>query len=300
MRTVTAVKTASLFVDDDLDFKATIASLVDDYLYYCQYIEHMSPHTLPTKRTHLYQFVSFCRENRRQYIEDLTIRWVDFYFYWFAQTHALSTTNTAKRIIKAFFRYLNDHAGLTSINPDAIKSRKNQKPRPRHIEHSVIEYVIAHTLDPHAKMMISLMYDTGLRIAEVCRMEYQDIDNLRLYVKGKGGKERTVYMSIEIRELLDDYIEKYGRFTGLVFRTNTKTARVWIQRSFQRCAGKHMTPHQLRHSYAVRLLLNGCDIASIQKLLGHSDISTTMVYLQIQDSVVEDQYRRAMDRAHVY
>lgn len=278
----------------------TLAVLVDRYLHHCVHIDGMSPHTLPTKRTHLKQFVEFCRLHNKQYAEDITLNWVDFYFYEFSKTHAHSTTNTTKRILKAFFRYLEERAGIESVRPESIKSRKNTKPRPRYIEHSTIRRAIDKTDDPHAKMLIDLLYETGLRIAEACRLEYSDFDSLRLYVKGKGGKERTVYISEDFRGRLDAYVEEYSRFTGLIFRTNSKTARLWLQRAFQRHTGQHVTPHQLRHSYAARLLLNGCDISTIQKLLGHSDISTTMIYLQLKDDAVESQFRKAMRNAQGY
>lgn len=303
MNTIMATEKAALFFTDvvrscEEDQTATISKLAERYIYHCKYVENMSENTLPTKQTHLKQFVEFCRNHGKQYAEDLTLHWIDFYFYEFAKTHAASTTNSAKRILKSFFRYVTDRVGVKSVNPDSIKSRKNTKPRPRYIEHEVILHVIKSTEDPHAKMLIDLMYETGLRIAEACRLTYHDIDDLRVYVLGKGGKERTVYLTPEARSRLDIYTEEWGRHTGTLFRTNPKTARVWLQRAFKRYAGKHMTPHQLRHSYATRLLLNGCDISSIQKLLGHADVSTTMVYLQLKDDAVERQYYRARKNAH--
>lgn len=300
MTATPTVDIAALFSTQEVTRPQTIAVLVDRYLHYCAYIEKMSPHTLPTKRTHLKQFVEFCRQHGKQYAEDLTLQWVDFYFYEFSQKHAHSTTNTAKRVLKAFFRWLEERAGVESVSPEAIKSRKNTKPRPRYIEHDTIRRVIECSPDPHAKMLIDLLYETGLRIAEACRLECSDFDGLRIYVKGKGGKERTVYISEDFRRRLDAYVEEYGRYTGLIFRTNSKTARLWLQRAFRRVTCQHVTPHQLRHSYAARLLLNGCDISTIQKLLGHADISTTMIYLQLKDEAVESQFRKAMRNAQGY
>ena len=82
------------------------------------------------------------------------------------------------------------------------------KPRPRYINHDTIDYVIQRTTDPHTKMLIDFMYETGLRITEACQITYQDIDDLRVYVLGKGNKERTVYLTPEVRQRLDDYIDE--------------------------------------------------------------------------------------------
>lgn len=302
--TMTATQAAALFFTKpktiDSARSITIARLADNYIRHCTYVDTMSPTTISTRRTHLKQFIEFCRSNNKLYAEDLTINWLDFYFYEFTKTHAPSTTNTTKRILKSFFRCITDRAEITSVNPDIIKSHKNMKPRPRYIDHNTINHVIQSTTDAHTKMLIDFMYETGLRITEACQISYADIDDLRVYVLGKGNKERTVYLTPEVRQRLDAYVDEWGRQSGTLFRANTKTARLWIQRAFKKYGGIHITPHQLRHSYAARLLLNGCDIASIQKLLGHSDISTTMIYLQLKDEAVENQYYKARNNAQGY
>lgn len=277
-----------------------IKDLVDGFIHYCTYTEQMSPATMTTRTTHLKQFASFCQSCSRTDITELTVKWLDFYFYEYSQTHAPSTVNTDKRIIKAFFRWCNEREGIDCIKPEVIRSRKNTKPRPRYIEHDIIQRVINNEPNDHTNLLIHILYNTGLRIAEACRLEYADIDGLNIYVKGKGGKERTVYMTDSLKEHIDDYVVAYGRECGTLLRTNEKTARLWLQRSFKNIAQIHVTPHQLRHSYAIRLLTHNCDLVTIQKLLGHDSLSTTQIYLQIKDSLAESQYRKAMHNAQAY
>ena len=121
-----------------------------------------------------------------------------------------------------------------------------------------------------------------------------------MYVKGKGSKDRTVFLTHRLKEKIDEFATDYNRFTGPLFKVNDKTARVQLQRAFKKYAGIHMTPHQLRHSFAVRLLIAGCDLMTIQKLLGHRDLSTVQIYLQIKDELAESQFYKAMDKAQGY
>lgn len=236
-------------------------------------------------------------------IRELAFQFIH-YFYEYRKTHAGSTTNTVKRVIKAFFKWCYERMNVSCINPDLIKSHKNAKPRPRYIQHQVIQSVLRKTAensrDQYINMLVDFAYDTGLRISEIARVSYKDIDGLNLYVKGKGSKDRTVFLTKRLKDKIDEFATDYNRLSGPLFKVNDKTARVQLQRAFKKYSGIHMTPHQLRHSFAVRLLIAGCDLMTIQKLLGHSDISTVQIYLQIKDELAESQFYKAMNKAQGY
>lgn len=278
--------------------------LAFQFIHYSAVVEDMSPSTIATRVVRLKHFVNFCNELHKTNITELSVRWLDFYFYEYRKTHAGSTTNTVKRVIKAFFKWCYERMNVSCINPDLIKSHKNAKPRPRYIQHQVIQSVLRKTAensrDQYINMLVDFAYDTGLRISEIARVSYKDIDGLNLYVKGKGSKDRTVFLTHRLKEKIDEFATDYNRFNGPLFKVNDKTARVQLQRAFKKHAGIHMTPHQLRHSFAVRLLIAGCDLMTIQKLLGHSDISTVQIYLQIKDELAESQFYKAMDKAQGY
>lgn len=294
-------------IDEVLDVEyqtENIRELAFQFIHYSAIVEDMSPATVATRVVRLKQFVNFCDELHKTNITELSLRWLDFYFYEYRKTHAGSTTNTVKRVIKAFFKWCYERMNVSCINPDLIKSHKNAKPRPRYIQHQVIQSVLRKTAensrDQYINMLVDFAYDTGLRISEIARVSYKDIDGLNLYVKGKGSKDRTVFLTERLKEKIDEFATDYNRFTGPLFKVNDKTARVQLQRAFKKHAGIHMTPHQLRHSFAVRLLIAGCDLMTIQKLLGHSDISTVQIYLQIKDELAESQFYKAMDKAQGY
>lgn len=294
-------------IDEVLDVEyqtENIRELAFQFIHYSAIVEDMSPATVATRVVRLKQFVNFCDELHKTNITELSLRWLDFYFYEYRKTHAGSTTNTVKRVIKAFFKWCYERMNVSCINPDLIKSHKNAKPRPRYIQHQVIQSVLRKTAensrDQYINMLVDFAYDTGLRISEIARVSYKDIDGLNLYVKGKGSKDRTVFLTERLKEKIDEFATDYNRLSGPLFNTNDKTARVQLQRAFKKYAGIHMTPHQLRHSFAVRLLIAGCDLMTIQKLLGHSDISTVQIYLQIKDELAESQFYKAMNKAQGY
>ena len=294
-------------IDEVLDVEyqtENIRELAFQFIHYSAIVEDMSPATVATRVVRLKQFVNFCNELHKTNITELSVRWLDFYFYEYRKTHAGSTTNTVKRVIKAFFKWCYERMNVSCISPDLIKSHKNAKPRPRYIQHQVIQSVLRKTaensIDQHINMLVDFAYDTGLRISEIARVSYKDIDGLNLYVKGKGSKDRTVFLTERLKEKIDEFATDYNRLSGPLFNTNDKTARVWIQKAFKKYADIHITPHQLRHSFAVRLLIAGCDLMTIQKLLGHRDLSTVQIYLQIKDELAESQFYKAMNKAQGY
>lgn len=285
-------------------YTENIRELAFQFIHYSAVVEDMSPATIATRVVRLKHFVNFCNELHKTNITELSVRWLDFYFYEYRKTHAGSTTNTVKRVIKAFFKWCYERMNVSCINPDLIKSHKNAKPRPRYIQHHVIQLVLNRTSnnakERHINMLIDFAYDTGLRISEIANVSYRDIDGLNLYVKGKGSKDRTVFLTKRLKDKIDEFATDYNRLSGPLFNTNDKTARVWIQQAFKKYADINITPHQLRHSFAVRLLIAGCDLMTIQKLLGHRDLSTVQIYLQIKDDLAESQFYKAMDHAQGY
>lgn len=269
-----------------------IKGLSERFLRYCEHVDNMSPRTIPTRRTHLRQFAAFCHDMNWRSPADITLNHIDFYFYQYSRTHAHSTVNSGRRIMRSFLQWCADRDIAFGVSPESVKSRKNKRLIPRYIEHTTICRVVCSTKDRRAAFLVDFMYETGLRIDEVSRLRIEDIYGSALHVVGKGEKERTVPLMPEMEQKLGEYIN--GRSRGLVFGRSTSALRRWIQNAFMETVGTHVVPHQLRHSFAVRLLMSGCDLVTIQKLLGHGDISTTMIYLQIKDSLAERQFREAM------
>ncbi len=152
------------------------------------------------------------------------------------------------------------------------------------------------------RAILELLFSSGLRVSELVGLDRDHINLKRreFMVRGKGQKDRPIFISPAAAEWLERYLDKrtdnvrplFIRYSGtkkvdLSGNFHRLTARS-IQRMvsrYARLAGitKHVSPHSLRHSFATDLLMNGADLRSVQALLGHSNISTTQIYTHITD-----------------
>ncbi|HET7629859.1 MAG TPA: tyrosine-type recombinase/integrase, partial [Candidatus Saccharimonadales bacterium] len=156
-----------------------------------------------------------------------------------------------------------------------------------------------------------LLFSSGLRVSELVGLDIGHVNLKRqeFMVRGKGDKDRPVFLSPEATEWLDLYLtSRQDNFKPLFIRyagANTNesgdeavrlTARS-VQRNvsrYARLAGitKHVSPHTLRHSFATDLLMNGADLRSVQSMLGHANIATTQVYTHVTDQHLKEIHRR--------
>ena len=153
------------------------------------------------------------------------------------------------------------------------------------------------------RALLELLYASGLRVAEGCGLDVDDLDEGRRTVRvlGKGSKERVVPVGESALEALAAYLALRGRQRGALFlnarggRLTTRSA-LRIVRARARRAGivQRVTPHTLRHSFATHMLGAGADLRLIQELLGHSRLSTTQRYTHVSP----EHLMRVYDAAH--
>ena len=282
-----------------------IDTAVAEYLQHLQHALGYSESTIRTKRTHLLQFVAWLERAAISDMRMVNNMIIDRYFMQYQMEHSVNTTNAGRRILKTYLRWLKDYkeASIRAV-PEAIALAKTPKLLPKSIDHDIILRVIENCCDPQDALMIRLMYFTGMRISEMLSLDREQVTGNVLRIIGKGGRERAVYLTLEIMEQLKVHateathgpmfwvVNSHGGTRGR--KLGTATARVRIQAAFKRYGGIEMHPHQLRHSFAMRLLENGCDIVTIQNLLGHESITTTQIYLRIKDKSLEMNYLKYM------
>lgn len=162
--------------------------------------------------------------------------------------------------------------------------------------------------DPLARIVVTMMLDTGLRVSEVCDLDLDalDVDDQSAMVRsGKGDKDRLVLFTERTLRELSLWLEQRAMRTEesngpvLVNRRGARLTPRGVQRLMEElsvAAGLprgRLTPHVLRHNFATGLLERGADLVSIQRLLGHASIATTRVYLEIGDQTLREVYHRA-------
>jgi site-specific recombinase XerD len=180
------------------------------------------------------------------------------------------------------------------IVPSGFYPRKTHK-LPQVFSQEQIAQLLSVVTNQKHLMIISLFYGTGLRLNELRNVTMADIDSKAFQVKviqGKGNKDRFTILPKHLLEALRDYYRKYLPQTYLF--EGQKKGKPMHERSIQHfmqqniakigLGGKDYSAHTLRHSFATHLLDAGCDLHTIKELLGHSSLSTTMIYLHLQQS----------------
>ena len=155
--------------------------------------------------------------------------------------------------------------------------------------------------------VLELLYATGLRVAECCGLDRDDVDRRQgtVRVLGKGGKERVVPVGDEALHAVDSWLAVRGEARGALF-TNARGGRLTtrsvhrIVKQRARAAGidRRVTPHTLRHSFATHMLGEGADLRLIQELLGHSRLSTTQRYTHVSPEHLMKVYDSTHPRAN--
>ncbi len=144
-------------------------------------------------------------------------------------------------------------------------------------------------------LLIRVLWQTGIRLDELLHMRPCDLeyDNKMLrIVKAKGNKQRRIPIDTWTLSLLQNYIGDYDIDNDRpIFPISQQRARVIVKR-YGKTIGKDVHPHTFRHSYAINMVRQGCDIRRLQLFLGHSSIATTAIYLQFNDDDLRDIYDR--------
>ena len=207
---------------------------------------------------------------------------------------------------KAFYKflYLNNYIDKKDYPMKRIVYPKAEKKLPKFVYYNdLLEIIDESTRDSDGvrdRLIIEMLYATGVRVSELVNIKYDDIDfnNKRIRVLGKGNKERIVYFGDYALEVLKEYMSTHEKNKyGFVFtnsrgeKISDRGVRYIIDNIMNRLSVKvHVTPHVLRHTFATDMLNNGCDIKVVQELLGHSSLRTTEVYTHVTNERLKSVY----------
>lgn len=284
-----------------------LSKLINDYLSFCAYQKELDQKTVKAYRIDLRQFnntllaisqdMQFSKPSLNQYLTEL---------------HKCYKPKTVKRKIasvKAFFHYL-EYEEILESNPFYKIDIRFREPKilPKTIPYHTIQCFLSIMYrqkklvktDGEKKSLlrdiavIELLFATGARISELCSLKPGDLDleNCSLLIYGKGDKERLLQIgSAEVlnalltyQELFSEDIKRCGFFfvNRLGHRLSEQSVRFMINKYTKAASIElHITPHMFRHSFATLLLEEDVDIRYIQKMLGHSSITTTELYTHV-------------------
>lgn len=283
-----------------------------DYIEYCEYRKRLDFKTIKAYKIDLKQYAEYCSDTSDSFCKDIVDNFI-------TSLHKNYKPKTVKRKIaslKAFFHHM-EYKEILAENPFAkldIRFRE-AKLLPKTISFHSIQIFLS-TLYAQKKQatseyqqrccirdiaVIELLFATGMRISELCSLKPSDIDlesnNILIY--GKGAKERIIQLGnqevlaalVLYQETFKKDIEVSGYFfvNRLQHKLSDQSVRFMINH-YVKLAGisQHITPHMFRHSFATLLLEQDVDIRYIQKMLGHSSISTTEIYTHVSNTKQKD------------
>ena len=227
---------------------------------------------------------------------------------------ATVTRSTAS--IKSFYNYM-VQIGAVKTNPaKAVVAMKVERKYPEILTNREVELFLEQPKCVDEKgfrnhAMLELLYATGIRVSELIGLNVNDVNLSAGFIRCQSkGKERIVPLYPAAVKALEDYVkdirprivadeEEQALFVNMNGERMSRQGFWKIVKHYQETAGisKDITPHTLRHSFAVHLLENGADLRSIQEMLGHADIFSTQIYTHVVKKHLKDVYQKAHPRA---
>ncbi len=279
--------------------------------------KHMTKNTLDSYKRDVANFLDYIQEvGSSDVMADKKV--IDHYLASLKKLGRAQTTvkrNLAS--IKAYYRYLSENGDVSSSPAEAVKLPKGRKKLPQVLSASDVERLLEQPQNVDAKgfrdkAMLELLYASGLRVSELLALDLTDV-NLDIgfvHCGGRDSHERIIPIGTLCREALRGYL-RYGRpdmvrgaeeealFLNMHGSRMTRQGFWKLLKQYAKSAEltAPITPHTLRHSFAAHLLENGADIHSIQSMLGHADVASTKVYVQLVNSTLKDVYSKAHPRA---
>ncbi|MFZ9035840.1 MAG: site-specific tyrosine recombinase/integron integrase [Francisellaceae bacterium] len=285
---------------------------IDSFLSHLQHQKNYSAYTIENYRRDIGQFLAHLSRVDASIttLSDSDIKtWIK----------ALSNTGKkAKTIqrhlsaVRSFLNYLVEQSIIHQNPALKIKAPKAAKMLPKTLDVDEMQSLLDHDFDDSLKIrdvaMLELIYSSGLRLSELIKLKLGDIDRHQklMHVTGKGNKERILPIGSKALLQLDKWLNRRLQFSPqddhlFVTLKGQKITERQVQKRFEQYgalfANKHIHPHMLRHAFASHLLESSKDLTAVQKLLGHSDISTTEIYTHLDFQTLSETYDKAHPRA---
>ncbi|WP_419869791.1 tyrosine-type recombinase/integrase [Chryseobacterium sp. CT-SW4] len=282
------------------------------FLEYLQYEKRYSPHTITSYKKDLEDFSHFyLKTEGSDHISKANKKVIRNFIV------ELSENNISKRSInrklsslRSFYLFLLKIGEITVSPTQTISSLKfyaeKQVPMSKEEMQELTEHVFAELPAVLEKCIIEVLYQTGIRKAELCGLIFENvnIEGNELKIIGKGNKERYIPISQDLSDLLKTYLEtrhplteyeSYFFVNGKGKKLTEKFVYLTVNKYLSFITSKQKrSPHMLRHSFATHVLDNGAEISKVKKILGHSSLASTQVYT---DANIE-QLKKVFNQAH--
>ena len=291
--------------------------LIGAYENYLTKVKQASGNTVASYMRDIRQFAGWLHDEEQMEVVEATQENIkEFLEHLESEGRSAATRSRALASLKNFYSYVVSSGFLTESPVVEVKVDRGEKKLPQILSSREIELLLAQpsSVDPKGirdKAMLEVMYATGIRVSELIGLDITDVHLESGIIKCRSGKKsRTVHLYPDALKALTAYSREVRG--GLLAAPGEKALFVniggarmsrqgfWkILKHYQTTAriDKEITPHTLRHSFAVHMLENSAGLGDLQELMGHSDISSTQMYTQMVDQHLKQVYARCHPKA---
>ena len=289
---------------------------IKNFLEFIKIDKKLSKNTLESYQRDIYQYKEYVDDNKINYSKTKNEDIVNYIEYLKGINKKSSTISRHLASIRLFYQYLLKNRSVKEDPTIGIQSPKIEKKAPSILSSQEVSLLLEQPKGEDLKSirdkaMLEIAYATGMRVTEIISLNIENVDLDASTVTCKTeNKQRIIPLGKMSLKALKEYIisarpnlirdeDEKALFVNINGKRLTRQGFWKIIKFYKEQANitTEITPHVLRHSFATHLLQNGADLKSIQTMLGHSDISSTQVYMQFQDDSIKDIYHKAHPRA---
>lgn len=292
-----------------------VNTYIDAYMEYLDSVKQASVNTKASYKRDLEKLNVYVLSIGIHNVEEINATDLNTYIIHMRE-QGMSTATISRNIasIKSFFLFLLKSGAITEDCTEQLKPPKIEKKIPEILTIDEVNLLLEqpsknNPKEIRDKAMLELLYATGMRVSELISLRLGDVNLSMNYILcSSSGKERVIPIENAAKNALESYIRNVRAdmcadteylFTNMKGNPMTRQGFWKLIKAYAKKAGieKDITPHTIRHSFASHLVSNGADLKAVQEMLGHSDISTTQIYLKSRQSRIKEEYDRAHPRA---
>lgn len=288
----------------------------NNYLEYLKYQKNYSIHTIENYSSDIDEFFVFLDSEIINYL-DVTYDEVRIYLMRLKDKEDKNVSIDRKlSALRGFYKFLASEKLVKNNVFSLVTGLKKDKKLPRYFEYNELEELfevpdLTTAIGKRDRLLLEMLYATGIRVGELVNIKVKDIDlsSRNILILGKGNKERIVTFGDYCYEALVDYLNNgYTKLNvkneSFLFLNNQggvltdRGVRYILDKIIKQTSiHKNISPHMIRHSFATHLLNEGCDLTTVQKLLGHESIKATQIYTHVTTDRLREVYYQSFPRA---
>lgn len=292
-------------------------TMLDSYLDYLLYQKSYSKYTVSSYKTDIIEFLNYCKKECIDY-EKIEYSDTRLYLMYLKDARGDNNSSINRKLssLRGFYKYLVNKNVIENNVFALLNGQKKSKKLPRYFEYNELEELFkvpdtSKATGQRDLLILEMLYATGVRVGELVNIKLKDINksDRKILIFGKGSKERNVEYGEYCEDILNKYIKEgrpsllkkeneYLFLNHLGDKLTERGVRYILNDLIKKTTiTKNISPHMLRHSFATHLLNEGCDLLSVQKLLGHESISATQVYTHVTTDRLKEVYYNSFPRA---